>query len=290
MKQSAIVAAIDGGDRLAGLSDTLTLDASGSRDPDLADATGDAAGLAFVWRCAVVAGSSPCNDTALDGDSARLGYARLPLRYFGVGTFEFTATAVKGERNASASVQIEVVLDSVPPVSVAALTVAKANPSARLVLSGMLGGGDAGAAVVGVWSITSGSLAVGGALEDVAATPVIAAAAAAGASAARYLVLPAGSLTPGGAYVFTLTASYVGYDDDGAVSGYSSLSVTVNAAPTSGSVAVAPRVGVVLQTSFELTCSSWLVSVSCVVCRRLFWLCAPCTSTLLVGCARWPAR
>jgi len=70
----------------------------------------------------------------------------------------------------------------------------------------------------------------------------------------NYLVLPAGSLTAGATYQFKLTATYSDPGTGSLPSGYSVLTVVVNAPPSSGSLAIAPRAGVVLETA--LACAT----------------------------------
>jgi hypothetical protein len=59
--QSALVAAIDGGDRNVGVSETLTLNAGASYDPDVPG--GAATGLLFEWSCEVLEGPGICGGT-----------------------------------------------------------------------------------------------------------------------------------------------------------------------------------------------------------------------------------
>ena len=56
--QSALVAAIDGGDRNVGVSEVLTLDAGATYDPDVPD--GASTGLLFAWSCEVLVGPGTC--------------------------------------------------------------------------------------------------------------------------------------------------------------------------------------------------------------------------------------
>jgi hypothetical protein len=70
------------------------------------------------------------------------------------------------------------------------------------------------------------------------------------------LVIPAGSLTPGGTYQFECRAQYSGEPD--ATPGYAALTVVVNSPPSSGVLAASPLEGVVMDTAFELSCSGWV--------------------------------
>jgi hypothetical protein len=144
-------------------------------------------------------------------------------------------------------------VDVVPTVSIAALTAAKSNPSLKLLLTGTVGPADLDVDVD--WSLVSGGLASGGALADTASTAVTGSFAA-GVTGTMYLVLPAGSLTAGATYQFQLSASYTDVRD--ATPGYSALTVTVNSPPSSGTLALDPRDGVVMETAFDYACAGWV--------------------------------
>ena len=144
-------------------------------------------------------------------------------------------------------------VDVVPTVSIAALTAAKSNPSLKLLLTGTVGPADLD--VDTTWSLTSGGLASGGALADAASTAVTGSFAA-GVTGTMYLVLPAGSLTAGATYQFQLSAIYTDVRD--ATPGYSALTVSVNSPPSSGTLALDPRDGVVMETAFDYACAGWV--------------------------------
>ena len=144
-------------------------------------------------------------------------------------------------------------IDVVPTVSIAALTAAKSNPSLKLLLTGTVG--PAYLDVDTTWSLASGGLSSGGALADDASTATTGAVAA-GVTGTTYLVLPAGTLTAGATYQFQLSASYAG--DRDATPGYSALTVVVNSPPSSGTLALAPRDGVVMETAYDFACAGWV--------------------------------
>ena len=162
---SALVAAIDGGDRRVGLSESLSLDASASYDPDRPEARG----LLYSWSCRDAAGA-PCYGVTLASQSINVIDAAA-LAALGAGSFDFeiivSELAHGAGRNATASVRIELVVDAVPQISISALTAPKANPSARLVLEGVASATEH--AVDFAWSLVRGDLA-GGSLEASAAT------------------------------------------------------------------------------------------------------------------------
>ena len=83
--QSALRAAIDGGDRNVGVSETLTLNAGTSNDPDMPD--GGATDLLFEWSCEVPVGPGTCggrlaptvsNDQVSAGDDINHRTGRPP--------------------------------------------------------------------------------------------------------------------------------------------------------------------------------------------------------------------
>jgi len=248
---SDLVAAIDGGDRNLGSTDTLTLDASPSNDPD---APGDLTGLGFEWACSVLIGPGMCNTTGLLPRSILY----LPMEQFGVGTFLFTVRVAKEYRgvwrNASVSAVIEATNSVPPPVSIKAISVAKANPSKKLVLTSVTGPSDYAFNVE--WTLETGYL-VTGALAATAST-ALTDSVDADATDTNYLVIPSGSLTAGSSYVFKLTAEYADPSTAGDAVGYSYVVVPVNAPPSSGSVEIDPLAGVVLQTAFDYKAPGWV--------------------------------
>ena len=139
--RSALIALIDGGDRNAGVGETITLDAAASFDPDKPSAPDtslsdgedddDAAQdentrFLFSWTCGA-SSSALCDGAPLSTSAA----FSKPLRAFGVGTHVFAVVMSDRDnkdgspRNASASVTIDVAVDSPPPVSIGALSLAK---------------------------------------------------------------------------------------------------------------------------------------------------------------------
>ena len=139
--------------------------------------------------------------------------------------------------------------DLVPTVSISALTVAKVNPSDRLVLVGELGPTPFDFD----YEWTYRGQLVSGTLEEGTTTSTTGRIAA-GVQALRYLVVPPGLLTAGTLYKFTLSATRT-FDSalsGGAAieSGSSLITVEVNSPPSSGTFSVQPSQGVVLETRF----------------------------------------
>ena len=160
--QSALHAAIDGGDRIVGISEPLVMDATPSGDPDEPDSSH---GLIFEWSCevgdvATAEAGGECPSLMTDDDS---GVLTLGLKVANLGSFKYTVVVSKLRRgvwrNASSSATIDQTLDIVPPASIAALGVAKSNPSERLVLTGTVG--PAELPLDTIWSLASGALASG---------------------------------------------------------------------------------------------------------------------------------
>ena len=243
---SDLVAAIDGGDRNNAIGSTLALDASPSFDPDSPETSN---GLLFAWHCAVLVGTGTCPSN-MDAVSS------IETVLDTVGEYEFQVTLTKffkgGQRNISTSISIEAINGIPPPVSIAALAIAKVNPSEKLILTGTSG------PAVGPfdleWSLSLGDLSSGSLVDR--ATTSLTDLVAADISDTNYLVLPPHSLTAGAIYEFTLTASYL--EDANAVSGYSVLTILVNAPPSSGRLAVSPDEGFVLQTPYLFKASGWV--------------------------------
>jgi hypothetical protein len=140
----------------------------------------------------------------------------------------------------------------VPEVGIAALKVQKVNPNAGsfLQLRGTVTGDNLGA-ISFEWTKTGGDdPGLGSGYLSIFAV-----------SASRLnTVLELGALNEGSVYSFRLTAFAQGDDDNSgaAVSAFAEVDVLVNSPPSSGLFSVSPMVGVALQTSFSLSCESWV--------------------------------
>ena len=161
-------------------------------------------------------------------------------------------------RNATATATIDVTVDTPPSCSIDPLTLAKANPSERLLLTAIVGPAELNFNLE--WELAAGELATG-ALAD-AATTSLANLVEAHATDVTYLVLPAGTLTAGATYQFKLTATYSDSGTSALPSGYSVLTVVVNAPPSSGTLTIQPTTGVVLKTGYGYACSGWVDDVA----------------------------
>ena len=165
----------------------------------------------------------------------------------------------RGEwRNVTAMATIEATLDTPPSCSIDALTLAKANPSERLLLTASAGPAELDFDLE--WGLVAGDL-VTGALAD-SATTSLTDSVEAYATDVNYLVLPAGTLTAGATYQFQLTATYSDPGTGDLPVGYSVLTVVVNAPPSSGALAIQPTVGVVLETGYDYAASGWVDDIA----------------------------
>eukprot|EP00854_Cymbomonas_tetramitiformis_P010694 gene10694-12649_t len=169
----------------------------------------------------------------------------------------------KNARHAMATTTV-VVVKGAPPVPAITPFPGKANPDERLTLSADVQlanvSGQSGAAVLLEWSVEAVE-GTGAAQVSLEAGAGVLASLTTGLTS---LVLHENSLSPGGAYVFTLRAalgseatSVGGGAAEEALWGSASLRVTVNAKPTGGALTVHPPSGVALATYFLLNTSTW---------------------------------
>lgn len=237
----------------------VTLDASGSRDPD-----GDPGALAFSWSCTppryplagalypALDGYSGCQ--AADGSAALVEQqtgSALALQLLGTpagANYTLSLTVSKGDRVATTSVWLVVrAAVRLPVITVQALGAAKVNPAAKLTLRASVSSFFPDTLST-VWSVVSPPEFTGLlALPGVAATPL----------SSQSLVINAGSLPPRQTVVFRLSAS------DRGGSSAAEIAVPVSGAPTGvggrplGDISVSPSSGFGLNTSFAVTASGW---------------------------------
>ncbi|MEM6733032.1 MAG: REJ domain-containing protein, partial [Myxococcota bacterium] len=236
---SEIVAVIEGGDRTVDRESLLVLDASNSYDPD------DLGELVYNWKCDLCAPAAELSSTSVLTVSVS---AFEPQTY----RFDVVVTSIDA-RNATATATITVsAADFVPVVSIASLVFTKANPSARLVLTGSVDRGPSD--IAAMWTM-DGALTGGTDFDDAARTPLTTTIAAETGNltiaVAVYLVLPAGSLVAGASYTFFLSA--VAGDSQGG----SSITVVANKPPVPGVVECDPTSGQVLTTRFTMSANLW---------------------------------
>ena len=225
----ALVAAISGGTtREVGRESWLRLDASSSWDPD-----GENSRLQYSWSCmnrtgitttlcANASGHPLAASIPVSSANATLS---LPPMSLDIGKYEFTVVVSKESRNSSASTNIHITPGSPPVVSIAALTQSlyNANDGAYLALYGTATSLTS-AIKTTEWTQDAGGYVSGGAF--------------AVSTAQLKTALALGRLTPGGTYIFRLTAT----DIEGS-SAMTEVSVSINLPPTSGTFSVSPIKG-----------------------------------------------
>jgi hypothetical protein len=240
---------IGGGDRTVGFDSGLSLDASGSLDPD-----NETAPMQYTWSCSPLMSTAPdCGPEATQAAvtaNQGLGMALLTLPGGSLASdskFLWEVRVSKDSRVASAGVTVTVVAGN--PVAIGidgSCCTSKVNPSQRVIIQATVVTGSAAVSASTVWSQEKGDLNFGAVdfYPNVVSTPIFNSAA---------LVINAGSLTPGAEYSFRLTGTA-----PGRASGASQVTLIVNAAPTSGSLAVVPPEGSVLDTKFAFEASQWV--------------------------------
>ena len=231
--RSALVAVVTNGDAvLMGSTEAVVLDGSQSSDPDDAEGAG---ALAYAWACVPVDGADACE---LAGDAATLLVDAAALEAGASYELTLTVSDAATGRSAEAAILVGISANAAVPAVQAGLLVSatKVNPSLAVTLLGTVD--PYGAALDLAWSLESGELN-GGAALDAAALTATTSALAADAAGTVYLKLAAGTLVPGSTYGFRLAA----VDAEAALEGYAVLNVLVNAAPTSGYMSVDPAVG-----------------------------------------------
>ncbi|KAH8057901.1 hypothetical protein JL722_6442 [Aureococcus anophagefferens] len=231
----AVVAVIDGGDRVVSTSSAATVDASSSYDED-----GQAA-LTYAWSCADANGSS-CDA-------------------FLAGTLGIDLTAD------AASVTLTFVPETPPTVTIdAPATVV--NPQQKLTLSSAItapatddvGAPIAdGAALVSRWTLVAGALQGARSLANVTRTALDASVLTTASGATTHdLVFAAYSLVDGATYTLSLSATVDGV----ATRGAASVTIVAATPPTSGVCRVAnpetgDATGEALVTKFSIETSLW---------------------------------
>ena len=235
VKQDIIARIAGGAERTAGTDQALTLDASGSSDPDEMNST-----WSYTWSCLNATSEAAC--TKSDGTTALVlapnATLALPGLTLSEGTYEFSMLVKKDDRNDTVTTTIIVAGGSPPVVSIGDLSKAKYNPIANSYVS--LDGSVS--SVLGVKSTAWTQI-------DSSETGVF----LPGSDRRPRGVIKLSALTEGKTYTFRLT----GADRDGQTS-YAQVELVVNEKPSSGSLAVTPSRGYPFETDFTYLAESWV--------------------------------
>lgn len=256
------VATLGGGNTVVG-EGLISIDASGSRDPD-----GEPGSLFFSWVCSPpnggaqlpgalvppIAGYSGCqtaNGTALSLSEASSPAVAVQLLGTPAGAnYTLSVRVEKGDRVAYASVWLVVRAGvRLPVISLQGLAMAKANPDAKLTLQAAVSSAYP-ASLTTAWSVVSAPAAFN--LSAAADTPL----------SLQSLVVRAGTLPPRSTVVFRLSAQDLG--------GTSTADVAIPVSGTpegpsgspKGSFSVSPSAGLGLETRFSLRADNWTADAS----------------------------
>jgi hypothetical protein len=266
---SPLVLRLAGGDRTLGGSQSLSLDASGSSDPDDPSA-GAGGGMAFAWSC-VKGGDDygkACDLTSAATAVLSSQASRIVLGRIAPGTYQFSVTGSKDMRTTSTlSVMIYVLRNSPPQVSVTTASIYKVNPSDKLALVGsiVLNTTEIVNPNISIsWSVLAGSFTGAGGLGSVALTPLtrIITGSNAGTVVGGVLTVPiplvivSGALLPSTTYTIQLNTK--NYDGASISAAFARVTLSTNAPPTSGTVSVTPPYGFALMTKFSLYAKNWV--------------------------------
>lgn len=248
VSSTPLIATIGGGNRVHSLNrgdGKLILDASGSRDPDVAnDIDPD---LQVEWKCHLKVSGGPCfshaNEAAILTNTKVLEIPASELYINAEGDmFVFTIRVRKTFRSASVYVEVKVTTDIVPDVYIASTNLNQ-NTIARdqvLTLEGFLISPAQGDEVY-TWTCTSDNFEL--LPENLLVGPT-----------GKSLSIRANKLVPTVTYVFELQVYRPSNPER---IGRASVPVTVNSPPFGGSCSVEPASGVALETKFKLKCVNW---------------------------------
>ena len=287
VKATPLVASISGGASASrGQEDDLSLDASSSYDPD-ATAT-SATALSYAWACT---GSSYPNGSAApgcigrDGGVVVLQDASSSIAKVSNGTlranhrYTFTVDVAADSRTAATAISVQVEPSSPPLVSLVLGSVEGPQPLATKISADATLRVRSVATAVGdralsyAWRVVETSTSACSGAAAAAKCTAVAAAAACACLADRatcvpstmpldvditspnlFLTSPGAFLSAGATYSFALGVTAEG----GASCGFSTLSVTLNAPPSGGSLTLLPANGTARNTSFALRAPGWV--------------------------------
>jgi hypothetical protein len=230
-----LIAVIDGGVyRQVGESAGFSLNGRMSYDPD--DSVGD---LSYSWGCNASSASASCDGVnLLEADSVDVASRALE-----VGKYSFSLTVSKGKRSASTSTTIEILSGSPPVVEATPLTQKKYNLDSGFVKVSSASAQSA-LPVTTTWSTEDSDV------DDIFKSK--------GSSAdqvknMRQTVVQLSVLTEGFTYTLKLAAV-----DTARKSSYTTITFTMNEAPSSGSLTVSPLTGWALSTYFAFSAKNWV--------------------------------
>ena len=271
LADESVSAVIAGGDRAIGSDSELVLDACGSNDPTDAtarcDAAGDCGPLSFVWTCHKCEGAggdascAACDEPPAPPSTAQCAWSILPGALepdnytFTVAVFNSLTFDLDGESEAHsadvahATAFIAVAPGYLPSVSIVAPQGSeidlgsKQNTDVRLPMEAVAlyrGATDLGFAYE--WSVVAEAAPDSSPdLNNISTT----------GAGSKILVIRAGSLTAGGRYMFTVTASY-----NGSAASATQV-VRMNQSPWGGTLLVSAGPYVAATTTITLTATGW---------------------------------
>ncbi|KAK3238908.1 hypothetical protein CYMTET_51123 [Cymbomonas tetramitiformis] len=249
VRSLALVALIQGGGVHTGEGLPVLLDAGGSYDPD-----GEPEEMTYAWTCTrTIRTQDPGNDLACRDPtgtplpSSAMGASTLNLTLAGSAEgweYAVACTVSKADREARAETTL-IIISGAPPVPAIAPLPAKHSANTRLTLRSQVAS-LAPETLRLAWSMVR--LADGDGAEDTDSLVDVAGT----ALDLPELVVRAGSLSPGGRYAFTLTAT----DRNGP--SWVTMEVLVNSPPHSGvMITPSPSKGVMFETDFAFEGNDW---------------------------------
>ena len=295
VKPTPLVASISGGASASrGQEDDLLLDASSSYDPDAA--TSSAPALSYAWACtgsrypnrSVAPSCIGQNGEVVVLQDASSSKAKVPEgTLLANHSYTFTVDVTADSRTAAAAISVQIEPSSPPLVSLVLGSVDGPQPLATKVSADVIlrvRSDVSNRALSFAWSVvqTSTSACSGAAAAAKCTADAAAAACACLADASRgatcmwpetraldvklaaasvdimqpnfVLERPGDYLLAGATYTFALGVTAEGGDS----CGFSTLSVTLNAPPSGGSLTVSPASGTARNTSFALRSPGWV--------------------------------
>jgi hypothetical protein len=124
VSQQDLVAQIGGGTyQQFGRDTSFELDGSSSYDPDSMGGS-----FTYTWSCSAISTSASCSGLSIDHNVSTLSVPDLTLP---IGEYQFQLMVLKDTRNATASVDVDIVAGSPPVIKITKLTKAKYNTGAN---------------------------------------------------------------------------------------------------------------------------------------------------------------